>query len=135
MSGVICLIDDDEDVREVMSYTLMTEGYEVVVFASAIDALGEFKKDKNFLPALIIVDYLMPEMNGITFIKELKTNFYDRLGRVPVAICSATDSFEGEDEILSGVMKLCKPMELDDLLELVGKCARGNQGSLDAFWP
>lgn len=118
MNRPILIIDDDEDVREIMKFTLETEGHEVIAFSGAIAAL-EFLQRGEKIPALIIVDYLMPGMDGIEFIKELRTHQSWETSTVPLAISSATDTFEATAELPDDVLRLCKPMELDDLLKLV----------------
>lgn len=58
----ILLVDDESSVLDFLSYNLKKEGYEVEVASNGVKAL---KKTKNFKPDLIIVDIMMPEMDGI----------------------------------------------------------------------
>lgn len=65
MSETIWVIDDDGDLRESITEILMDNGFNVSSFATAEDALQEFKTQT---PSLAIVDYMMPGMGGMAFI-------------------------------------------------------------------
>ncbi|MET6989218.1 response regulator transcription factor [Sediminicola arcticus] len=58
----ILLVDDEPDILEIVSYNLSAEGYEVYTAKNGIEAISKAKK-KN--PHLIIMDVMMPEMDGI----------------------------------------------------------------------
>ncbi len=58
----ILLVDDEPDILEIVSYNLSAEGYQVYTSKNGIDAVAKAKK-KN--PHLIILDVMMPEMDGI----------------------------------------------------------------------
>ncbi len=76
MSKNILIVDDSESIREVVSFTLKNEGYEVLVGVDGKDALKFL--DGSFID-LIITDLHMPVMDGIEFIKEVrKTEQYKR---------------------------------------------------------
>lgn len=59
---IILLVDDEPDILEIVSYNLMAEGYKVYTAKNGIEALEKAKKKK---PHLIILDVMMPEMEGI----------------------------------------------------------------------
>jgi len=58
----ILLVDDEPDILEIVSYNLMAEGYKVYTANNGVEALEKAKKKK---PHLIILDVMMPEMDGI----------------------------------------------------------------------
>lgn len=119
MKKSVYLIDDDEDVRDVVTFALEQDGYKVHAFgdpAEGIKKLRTLKQDQ--LPGIIIVDYLMPNMNGPTFIHYLKDEFATSLGRVPIALCSALESDEVTN-VPEGIIQIAKPMELEHLLSVV----------------
>ena len=58
----ILLVDDEPDILEIVSYNLSSEGYEVFTAKNGVEAVAKAKK-KN--PHLIIMDVIMPEMDGI----------------------------------------------------------------------
>lgn len=115
----ILVIDDDIDIREVIIFALENEGFKVTSAENGkvgLDHLLALKSSEY--PGLIIVDYLMPEMDGLAFIKALKTEHKNSLGRIPIIISSAMGTVESEEEHLEGVIRLYKPMDLDDLLKV-----------------
>ena len=58
----ILLVDDEPDILEIVGYNLSTEGYNVTTAKNGIEAIAKAKKEK---PHLIILDVMMPEMDGI----------------------------------------------------------------------
>ena len=65
----ILLVDDEQDILEFVSYTLKKEGFTVYTALNGKDAIGIAKKEK---PDLIILDIMMPEMDGIETCRELR---------------------------------------------------------------
>lgn len=78
------LVDDDEDARDLLARLLHGEGYQTVGLASPADALTFLETTK---PALVITDFEMPGMNGLTFFREIRKD--PSLRHVPVIIFSA----------------------------------------------
>lgn len=116
----VMIIDDDADVRDVMTFALENDGYKVIPYQNAKEALEKITVTKDTqLPCLIIVDYLMPEIDGATFIKKIKSKFPGTYGEVPVALTSALGSLDPILKPSEKVFHLHKPMDLDDLLALV----------------
>ena len=58
----ILLVDDEQDILEIVGYNLTQEGYQVVTAANGKEAVAKAKKE---LPQLIIMDVMMPEMDGM----------------------------------------------------------------------
>ena len=115
----VVIIDDDEDVREILIYTLESEGFKILPFDNGHKALEVLKDlSKEDLPGLIIVDYMMPEMDWVTFINEIKSKYEDRLGHIPVALSTAMGTME-DFSLPPGIIQLFKPMELDELIRVV----------------
>ena len=85
----ILLVDDEPDILEFMEYNLVKEGYQVFTAKNGIEAIKVAKEEK---PALIILDIMMPVMNGIDACAELKT--IPELKGSIIAFLSA----KGEDE-------------------------------------
>jgi two-component system chemotaxis response regulator CheY len=77
MGKTILIVDDSESIREVVSFTLQNEGYDVLVGIDGKDAL-QFLDGRNI--DLIITDLHMPNMDGIGLIKEVrKMESYQRI--------------------------------------------------------
>ncbi len=58
----ILLVDDEQDILEIVSYNLSQEGYQIITATNGKEAILKAKKE---LPQLIILDVMMPEMDGI----------------------------------------------------------------------
>lgn len=61
MSSIL-IIDDEEDILEILKYNLLKEGFDVEIAANGLDGI---EKAKTFKPDLIILDVMMPQMDGI----------------------------------------------------------------------
>lgn len=120
MRKSVYIVDDDEDVREIMLYALEHEGYLVKSFPNGYVALENLKNlSPESYPGLIILDFHMPEMDGVTFIKTIKRDFAKTLGTIPMAISTAENDATHTKTLPIEVIKLNKPMDLDDLLKVV----------------
>lgn len=65
----ILLVDDEPDILEILSYNLSSEGYSISAASNGVEAV---KKAKKFLPHLIIMDVMMPEMDGIEACEKIR---------------------------------------------------------------
>ncbi|MBC8319143.1 MAG: response regulator transcription factor [Bacteroidetes bacterium] len=68
----ILLVDDEEDIVEFLSYNLKKEGYKVITANNGLRAVEKAKKHR---PTLILMDVMMPEMDGMLAVKEIRKNF------------------------------------------------------------
>lgn len=94
--SVIFVVEDDQYVSRVMERAFRFAGYEVV---SAVDGDDAWKKleELSAVPAAILVDILMPNMNGIEFIKLVRgNNRYDE-----ASVIVLTNSFHSSREVES----------------------------------
>ncbi|MGB0145999.1 MAG: response regulator transcription factor [Flavobacteriaceae bacterium] len=66
---VILLVDDEPDILEIVGYNLTQEGYSIVTAENGLKAINQAKKHK---PHLIIMDVMMPEMDGIEACEKLR---------------------------------------------------------------
>lgn len=67
----LLLVDDEEDILEFLSYNLKREGFQVVTANNGKQGIETAKKE---LPHLIVMDVMMPEMDGITAVEEIRKN-------------------------------------------------------------
>ena len=66
----ILLVDDEPDILEILSYNLIAEGYTVLAAANGLEAVKSAKKNQ---PHLILMDVMMPEMDGIEACEQIRT--------------------------------------------------------------
>ena len=93
MKKTILIVDDEPDLCEILSYNLHNAGYETIVAHSGIEAL---KEDFNRID-LVLLDVMMPEMNGIEVARHIRTR--QDVKTVPIIFLTALDS---ERDILHG---------------------------------
>jgi CheY-like chemotaxis protein len=110
----IVVIDDDADVRDSLADVLSDEGYSVRTFARAAEALEHLRRDRH--ASLIILDLMMPGMNGWTF-REVQSHD-ERIAWIPVITISAMADL---DPPFPETPVLCKPVNLDLLLDRVAE--------------
>ena len=65
----ILVVDDDPDIVEILKYNLKNSGYSVKSSGNGVEAI---KKAKKFIPDIILMDVMMPEMSGIEACQEIK---------------------------------------------------------------
>jgi len=65
----ILVVDDDPDIVEILSYNLSLAGYEI---KSAVNGKEAIKKAKSYIPEIILLDVMMPEMDGIEVCSKIK---------------------------------------------------------------
>ncbi len=82
MAKTILVIEDDKYMREVLVEKLQHEGYEVM---EAVDGQSGFNKTTNDHPDLIILDIILPVMNGFEYLEKLKDT---DAAQIPVLILS-----------------------------------------------
>jgi CheY-like chemotaxis protein len=112
--GPILVVDDDLDIREIVSEVLTDAGYAVATARNGFEALELLKKLK---PSLILLDLNMPLMDGVEFRHRQKQD--PALFRIPTVVMSAMDQMQGRIAELGVEAALAKPMELRRLLEVV----------------
>ncbi len=111
----VLVIEDDRSIREMLSQALEIEGYKVS--AAANGAEGIRLLNEGPLPGVILLDLMMPVMNGWQFM-EAKKALPPNLQAVPVAVISAY-SERAQELPCQAILK--KPIDLDVLLEMVEK--------------
>jgi two-component system, OmpR family, response regulator len=82
----VLVVDDDPGIREVVCFALQKAGFATVIAADGEQALARFAAEK---PALVVLDILMPELDGVEVCRRLRA---DREGRaVPIVFLSSRD--------------------------------------------
>lgn len=109
----ILIVEDDKDIRETLQYALELEGYQVETASNGSDALHFLKK--NHSPHLILLDLMMPIMNGWEFLEAIKTEA--ELSRIPVIVITAAGEAASRTVDVNAFIK--KPIELESLLNTV----------------
>ena len=67
----ILLVDDEEDILEFLGYNLRKEGFQVSTASNGLEAISKARKE---LPHLIVMDVMMPEMDGVTAVEKIRSD-------------------------------------------------------------
>jgi CheY-like chemotaxis protein len=114
---VILIIEDDADIRDAMAQILEDEGHHVM---AASDGRAGLERLRERRPDLILLDLMMPIMNGWQF-REAQRSQALALD-VPVVVISADGAARAEALALGVRAFMRKPVELAALLEMVAQC-------------
>jgi CheY-like chemotaxis protein len=120
-NGKILVVEDDPEIREVVRDVLQDEGYAVVTATNGKEGLERLRQMAR--PCLVLLDLLMPVMNGGEFLTALRTT--DVLATLPVVVFSAwSEEAQKIRDDTQGFVE--KPVSLPALLDTVTKfCAPG----------
>jgi len=110
---VVLVVEDDYDIRATICEALEDNGYKAVPAANGAEALA-YLRSANEKPCLILLDLMMPVMDGQTFRAEQRAD--DAIAQVPVVVISAYRDVERYSAELAAEC-LAKPVRLDVLLE------------------
>jgi DNA-binding response OmpR family regulator len=112
----VLVIDDDENMLFLLENILLDAKYKVFTAKSGKEGIERAKK---LSPDIIILDIMMPELDGLATILKMKSS--DETRSIPIIMCTAVK--EGEDEIVArnlGVADFCrKTAQMEDLLEKI----------------
>jgi DNA-binding response OmpR family regulator len=112
----ILVIDDEPEITDIVETFLETAGYEVE--SENTSELG-IEKAKTLLPDLVLLDIMMPTMDGYEICGELKR--CEKTKRIPVVFLTGKDarSDEGRSFQVGGVLYIRKPFSCERLLDIV----------------
>lgn len=115
-SAKILVIDDEAEITEIIETFLKDTGYEVLTENSSVMGI---ERAKSFKPDLILLDIMMPFMDGYEVCDELKKS--KETENIPVIFLTGKDakSDEGRSFQVGGDMYIKKPFSCDRLLEIV----------------
>jgi len=123
MPEKILIVDDDPDMRDALTIILESRGYEIIKARDGIEALANLKGER---PDLMILDLLMPKMDGFAVLKELQDGRWSKYRETPILILSSVREeasrrrYELETALeLGGDDYIEKPVSPDTLLERV----------------
>ena len=116
----VLVVEDNDDVREMMAVTLELEGHHVSTAINGRDALDKLHTGEK--PCVILLDLMMPVMNGWEFRRALEMD--PVLRDVPVVVVSAATREMAQRA--HAVAHLPKPLDMDELLDVVGSLCGQN---------
>jgi DNA-binding response OmpR family regulator len=109
----ILIVDDEDDILHFLELVLREKGYEVATASGGHEALTKAQVDR---PDLVLLDIMMPQMDGWEVLKLLRVD--EGTSQIPVAMLSArTEAKDRVQGLQEGAIDyICKPFSLQELL-------------------
>lgn len=118
----VLVIDDDEDIRETISQALELEGYTVLMAIHGQDGLKVLDGlSVAEYPGMIILDLMMPVMDGSQFLEFVHNKKTDSFAKIPIVLASAKGNHGEHQHAKLATEVLKKPLDLDELYAIVKK--------------
>lgn len=114
----ILIIDDERDYAEILKERLLFKGYEVVV---AYDGATGLKLIEEWKPLLVLLDIMMPEMDGFETARQIQSEHPHDSPKVIFVTAFGREPDEKQKKIIGSSPIIRKPFEMADLLEIIAK--------------
>jgi two-component system chemotaxis response regulator CheY len=121
MEKTILIVDDSESIREVVSFTLENAGYKVLIGTDGVDAL-QFLNGNHI--DLVLTDFHMPNMDGISLIKEIRAKANYQYTPILLLTTESQAAKKEEAKAAGATGWIVKPFVQDKLLAVVQKLIR-----------
>lgn len=118
MAKTIMVVDDSASIRQVMNLTLSKAGYDVVEANDGSDALGKLGAQRI---NLIVCDVNMPNMDGISFLRNLKEKPAHKFTPVIMLTTESQESKKQEGKAAGARAWIVKPFKPEQMLDAVSK--------------
>jgi CheY-like chemotaxis protein len=115
--ATILLVEDDADIRTSLADILTDEGYRVRTAANGSEALQQLRERDTPRPALILLDLMMPVMDGWKMREEMLKD--SALASIPVVVLSGVIDLGHQATALGAAAYITKPFELGSLVNTV----------------
>lgn len=119
MTKRILVIEDDTYIRELLVELLSTEGYDVSSAVNGLEGIKKLQSQDN--PDLILIDLMMPVMDGYAFRTEQLKN--PTWSQIPTVVMSAEANAKEKMKPFNITAFLSKPVELETILKTVSRYA------------
>lgn len=118
MTKTILAVDDSASIRNMVSFTLKSAGYDVV---EAVDGQDGLEKAKGRQVNLVLTDQNMPKMDGLTLVKNLRALPGYKTAPILMLTTESSDEMKAKGRAAGATGWLVKPFDPPKLLEVVKK--------------
>ena len=118
MAKCILAIDDSASIRQMVSFTLKSAGYEVI---DAVDGEDGLAKAKARAVDLVLTDQNMPRMDGLSMVRALRQLPAYRTAPILILTTESSDAMKNQGRAAGATGWLVKPFDPNRLLEVVRK--------------
>ena len=116
---IILVVDDEPDIALALKDRLEMEGYQIITAADGMEALEKLAETE---PALILMDVMMPRMNGFQACRKIKST--TEWSKIPVILLTAksqeSDKYWGKESGCDDYVT--KPFEMDEIVGKISRC-------------
>lgn len=109
------IVEDDPDIQKIAKHVLASGGYDVATACNGEEALDYLRRGAE--PTVILLDLMMPIMDGYEFRKQQRED--PKLAPIPVIVCSGCTEVERRAATLGAAAYIDKPFAFPELLRLV----------------
>lgn len=118
MAKTILAVDDSASIRQMVSFTLKSAGYEVV---EAVDGMDGLDKAKSRSINLVLTDQNMPRMDGLTLIRSLRGLPQHKTTPILMLTTESSEAMKSQGRAAGATGWLVKPFDPQKLIEVVRK--------------
>ena len=119
MSQTVLVVDDSKTMRDMVSYTLTSAGFQVVQAGDGKEAVGKLSNGSK--PALVVTDLNMPDMDGITLIKEIRKMPTLKFTPILMLTTESSDEKKAEGRAAGATGWIVKPFNPEQFLKILKK--------------
>lgn len=112
----VVIVEDSRDARESLALLLETQGHHVVTVSNGVEAFDLIREGK-VCPCVIVLDLVMPGMDGLAFLRDLRSS--PEHAAIPVIVFTGHEGFRKDAVARGCTAALLKPANPDELLRLV----------------
>lgn len=123
MRGTVLVVEDDPELLLSLSEVIESEGYGVACARHGLEALGRLRGGVH--PSVILLDLMMPIMNGWQFRYEQRQD--SDLAKIPVVVVSAKSDSQQHAAWLEADGYISKPIDLDLLFDMLARYCDGGK--------
>ena len=119
MGKTVLVVDDSSTMRQMVTYTLTNAGYQVVEAGNGKEAVG--KLTGGVKPDLVVTDLNMPEMDGITLIKEIRKMAALKFTPILMLTTESADDKKKDGQAAGATGWIVKPFNPEQMLKVIQK--------------
>ena len=123
MEKTVLVVDDSPTMRQMVAFTLTSAGYQVVEAGNGKEAVG--KVNGGAKPDLVVTDLNMPEMDGITLIKEIRKMPALKFTPILMLTTEASDDKKKAGQAAGATGWIVKPFNPEQMMAVIKKVLPG----------
>lgn len=121
MSRVALVVDDSTSMRQMVSHTLKSAGFEVIEGGNGQEGLDNMRAAPGSKVDLIITDLNMPVMDGLTFIRRARSNPALKFTPILMLTTESGDDLKSQGKAAGATGWIVKPFQPDQLVRVIQK--------------